>query len=88
MAFDDDVANGKIKLIDDSYLRKIRMYEKFIEHVNDNKLIYEASDLGEVHAISLARTLGAVSVVTDDIKERGPHYYLLREVESDILPFA
>ena len=63
-AFDDNVAHGKIKLIDDSYLRKIRMYEKFIEHVNDNKLIYEASDLGEVYAIALARTLGAISVVT------------------------
>jgi hypothetical protein len=87
-AFDNDVAHGKIELIDDSYLREIRMYENFIKHVNDNRLIYEASDLGEVYAIALARTLGAISVVTDDIKERGPHYFLLREVDSDILPFA
>lgn len=86
--FDTDVSNGKIKLIDNACLRQKRMYEIFEEHVYDNRLIYAPSDLGEVYAIALARTLGAISVVTDDIKKGGPHYLLLREKNSDIIPFA
>ncbi len=36
----------------------------------------------------MAKTLGCISLVTDDIKERGPHYTLMRTLESDVIPFA
>ena len=45
-------------------------------------------DLGEVYAIALAKTLGCISLVTDDIKEYGPHYTLMRIPDSDVIPFA
>ena len=50
--------------------------------------MFECSDLGEVYAISMAKTLGCISLVTDDIKERGPHYTLMRIPDSDVMPFA
>lgn len=31
---------------------------------------------------------GCVSLVTDDIKERGPHYKLMKIPDSDVMPFA
>jgi putative acetyltransferase len=40
--------------------------------------LFDGGDLGEVYAISVAKTLGCISLVTDDIKERGPHYTLMR----------
>ena len=51
-------------------------------------MLFRSSDLGEVYAISLARTLGCMCLVTDDIKERGPHYTLMRTPDSDVMPFA
>lgn len=36
----------------------------------------------------MAKTLGCISLVTDDIKERGPHYTLMRIPDSDVMPFA
>jgi len=86
--FDDDVTSGKIDLVTDSYLRKIGMYSIFQAHVKDLRILFEGSDLGEVYAISLAKTLGCISLVTDDIKERGPHYTLMRTPDSEVMPFA
>ena len=86
--FDHDVEIGKIELITDSYLIDIGMYNVFRQYVKDLKLLFEYGDLGEVYAISLAKTLGCISLVTDDIKERGPHYTLMRIPESDVMPFA
>lgn len=42
-------------------------------------------DLGEVYAISLAQTLGAYSLVTNDTKQGGPYMSLL-QFEDDIMP--
>ena len=42
---------------------------------------------GEVYAISLAQTLGAYSIVTDDTKQGGPYMSLL-QFEDDIMPFT
>jgi hypothetical protein len=55
--------------------------------LKDNRILYDGSDLGEVYAMSMAMTLGCISLVTDDIKERGPHYTLLRVPDSDGMPF-
>lgn len=86
--FDEDVSSGKIELINESYLRSIGMLPVFRMHVQETRILYNGSDLGEVYAISLARTLGCVCLVTDDIKERGPHYTLMRTPDSDVMPFA
>ncbi len=86
--FDKDVESGKIELITDSYLRSIGMYTVFQQHVKDVIILFDVGDLGEVYAISMAKTLGCISLVTDDIKERGPHYTLMRIPESDVIPFA
>lgn len=86
--FDKDVELGKIELITDSYLRSINMYDVFQHHVKDIRILFDGGDLGEVYAISMAKTLGCISLVTDDIKERGPHYTLMRIPDSDVMPLA
>ena len=86
--FDNDVENGKIELITNEYLKNINMYSVFLQQVKEHRILFEGSDLGEVYAISLAKTLGCMCLVTDDIKERGPHYTLMRIPDSDVIPFA
>lgn len=86
--FDKDVKDEKIELITDDYLISIGMYKIFQQHVKENRILFDGGDLGEVYAIALAKTLGCVSLVTDDIKERGPHYTLMRIPDSDVIPFA
>jgi len=87
-AFDYDVKLEKIELITDAYLKEIGMFNVFQEHVKDLRILFDGGDLGEVYAISMAKTLGCISLVTDDIKERGPHYTLMRSPDSDVIPFA
>lgn len=55
--------------------------------VNENRHLYGSGDLGEVYAISLAQTLGAYSLVTDDTKQGGPYMSLL-QFDDDIMPFT
>ena len=86
--FDADVRTGKIQIIDDEYLKKIRMYPSFLDYLNEEKILYNSTDLGEVYAISLARTLGLSTLVTDDVKEYGPHFTLMRLPDGEIIPFA
>lgn len=50
-------------------------------------MLYGTGDLGEVYAISLAQTLGAYSLVTDDTKQGGP-YMSLMQFNDDIMPFT
>lgn len=86
--FDEDVRDGKIIIITKDYLKSIHMYKPFEEKVKDNQILYSINDKGEVYAISLALTLGAITLITDDIKERGPHYTLIRQPYCEIIPFA
>ena len=86
--FDKDVEAGKIELISDDYLKSIGMYNVFLQHVKDLRILFNGGDLGEVYAISMAKTLGCICLVTDDIKERGPHYTLMRIPDSDVKPFS
>jgi hypothetical protein len=86
--FDKDVESGQIELITDTYLKEIGMYNIFQSHVRDMRILYGSGDLGEVYAISMAKTIGCISLVTDDIKEYGPHYTLMRIEDSEVMPFA
>ncbi|MCL1874003.1 MAG: hypothetical protein FWF85_07795 [Clostridiales bacterium] len=87
-AFDEDLKNGNYELITNDYLKRIGMYPVFLQQVKEHRILFEGGDLGEVYAISLARTLGCMCLVTDDIKERGPHYTLMRIPDSDVIPLA
>lgn len=84
---DADIAAGKIELYTDQKLKDLQVYKIFKHNVNENRNLYSTGDLGEVYAISLAQTLGAYSLVTDDTKQGGPYMSLL-QFEDDIMPFT
>lgn len=84
---DADIKSGKIKVYTNETLKKQAVLRIFETNVNENKLLYGSGDLGEVYAISLAQTIGAYSLVTDDIKQGGP-YMSLMQLEYDIMPLT
>lgn len=87
-ALTDDIAKEKIKIIREEDLKALGIWYLYRENFEEEKTFYPPSDMGEVHVIALARTLGAVSVVTDDTKDYGPHYYLMRIEGSSNIPFS
>ena len=84
---DSDIAAGRIELYTDQKLEDLQVYKIFQYNVNENRNLYGTGDLGEVYAISLAQTLGAYSLVTDDTKQGGPYMSLL-QFEDNIMPFT
>lgn len=84
---DADINTGKIKLYTDQMLKDIKVYKIFENNVKENKNLYGSGDLGEVYAISLAQTIGAYTLVTDDTKQGGPYMSLL-QFEDDVMPFT
>lgn len=84
---DDDIASGNIELYTDQKLKHLTVHKVFENNVKENRLLYGDGDLGEVYAISLAQTLGAYSLVTDDTKQGGPYMSLL-QFEDDVMPFT
>ena len=85
-AVDRDIAEGKIELYSDEILKAQGIYRMFENNVKENRLLYGTGDLGEVYAISLAQTVGAYSLVTDDTKQGGP-YMSLMQLDYDVKPF-
>lgn len=86
-AVDADIEVGKIELYTNAKLKEQGVYRIFENNVKDNRWLYMSGDLGEVYAISLAQTIGAYSLVTDDIKQGGP-YMSLVHLDYDIKPFT
>ena len=84
---DSDIASGKIELYTDQRLKELQVYKIFENNVLENRNLYGSGDLGEVYAISLAQTIGAYSLVTDDTKQGGPYMSLL-QFDDDIMPFT
>lgn len=84
---DADIASGRIEVYTDQRLKELAIYRLFDNNFKENRLLYGAGDLGEVYAISLAQTLGAYSLVTDDTKQGGPYMSLL-QFEDDVMPFT
>lgn len=84
---DQDIVTGKIEVYSNQKLRDLHVYTIFEHYVKDNRYLYGTGDLGEVYAISLAQTLGAYSLITDDTKQGGPYMSLL-QFEDDIMPFT
>ena len=71
----------------DQNLKDLQVFKIFEHNVKENRNLYGTGDLGEVYAISLAQTLGAYSLVTDDTKQGGPYMSLL-QFEDEIMPFT
>lgn len=86
--FMNDVESGKVQIIDDHWLEAHGLLSLFRSYFEEERLLYDFGDKGEVCAIALARTLGVMSVVTDDTKQRGPHATLMRLPNTDVIPFA
>ena len=84
---DSDIASGKIELYTNQKLKELQVYKIFENNVLENRNLYGSGDLGEVYAISLAQTIGAYSLVTDDTKQGGPYMSLL-QFDGDIMPFT
>lgn len=84
---DSDISSGKIELYTDQKLKDLQIYKIFEYNFSENRNLYGAGDLGEVYAISLAQTLGAYSLVTDDTKQGGPYMSLL-QFEDNVMPFT
>lgn len=84
---DSDIASGKIELYTDQKLKDLQIYKIFEYNFSENRNLYDTGDLGEVYAISLAQTLGAYSLVTDDTKQGGPYMSLL-QFEDEVMPFT
>ncbi len=84
---DADIASGKIEIYTNQRLKEMAVYRIFENNVRENRILYDTGDLGEVYAISLAQTLGAYALVTDDIKQGGPYMSLL-QFEDEAMPFT
>ena len=84
---DADIASGKLKIYTREKLKSQSVLKMFQNNVDENRLLYGTGDLGEVYAISLAQTIGAYSLVTDDIKPGGPYMFLL-QLEYEVMPFT
>ncbi len=85
-AVDEDITSGNIELYTDQKLKDLAVLKIFENNVKENRCLYGTGDLGEVYAISLAQTLGAYSLVTNDIKQGGPYMSLL-QFEDEVMPF-
>ena len=68
-AVDADIASGIIIIYTEQKLKEQAVFRIFESNVKENRWLYGTGDLGEVYAISLAQTLGAYALVTDDIKQ-------------------
>lgn len=86
-AVDVDIEAGKIEVYTDAKLKEQCVYKMFENNVKENRLLYGTGDLGEFYAISLAQTIGAYSLVTDDTKQGGP-YMSLMQLDYDVKPFT
>lgn len=84
---DSNIASGKIELYTDQKLKDLQIYKILEYNFSENRNLYGTGDLGEVYAISLAQTLGAYSLVTDDTKQGGPYMSLL-QFEDEVMPFT
>ena len=84
---DSDISSGKIELYTDQKLKDLQIYKIFEYNFSENRNLYGTGDLGEVYAISLAQTLGAYSLVTDDTKQGEPYMSLL-QFEDNVMPFT
>lgn len=83
-----DIEDGKVILETEETLRNKGLWVAFKEYFDSDMELYEPGDTGEVYAIVLARVIGAVSIVTDDTKDRGPHKTLMMLPDNEVIPLT
>lgn len=83
--FSLDVIEGRIKIVSNSDLNKMGVKRLFDDYLRDYEYLF---DRGELYAVSLAKAVGLIALVSDDTKEFGPHQTLVRELIEDVIPFA
>jgi hypothetical protein len=87
--FRKDVQSGRIRILGDRELNTMGMLSIYRWHFGIEDAIYSnPTDKGEARCISLARTLGASALLTDDWKDGGPYRTLLMDARASILPFT
>ena len=84
---DKDISSSRIIRYTDDDLREMSIYSLFVKNVKDNRILYDTGDMGEVYAISLAQALGIDCLVTDDIKQGGPHMSLMQFEDYIVRPY-
>jgi predicted nucleic acid-binding protein len=87
-AFRQDIDSVRIEEVTNDRLNQMGILSLYRQHYKDNEILYNPADKGEVCAIALARTLGISALITDDIKEYGPHFTLISEPDTSVFPFA
>lgn len=83
--FLEDVENELITIIYNSDLIKMGIKGLFEGYLQDYNYLF---DMGEIHAIALAKAMGIVTFLSDDTKEDGPHETLVKELIEDVIPFS
>lgn len=83
--FKKDIDSGRISLITSAKLAEMGIKGLFEEYKESNKYLF---DIGELHAIALAKAMGIVAFVSDDTKDEGPHQTLVKELIQGVMPFA
>lgn len=83
--FKKDIAEGRIILVTDAVLIKLGIKGLFENYKESNKYLF---DIGELHAVSLAKAMGIVAFLSDDTKTNGPHETLVKELIEGVIPFA
>ncbi|WP_411679871.1 hypothetical protein [Clostridium thailandense] len=83
--FKKDIDCGRVKLITNVDLVNMGVKGLFEEYKESNKYLF---DIGELHAIALAKAMGILAFVSDDTKDEGPHQTLVKELIEGVMPFA
>lgn len=80
-----DIDEGRVEIVRYRDLIEMDIENLFAEYKNDYKYLF---DDGELYAVVLAKAMGIDAFVSDDTKDYGPHYSLVREIIEDVIPFA
>lgn len=83
--FKKDIDDERVKLITNADLIDLGIKGLFEDYKESNKYLF---DIGELHAIALAKAMGIVAFVSDDTKDEGPHQTLVKELIEGVMPFA
>jgi predicted nucleic acid-binding protein len=80
-----DTALKQIQIVTSRDLISMDVKSLFDSYLRDYQDLF---DTGEMHAVALAKSLGITALVSDDTKEYGPHETLVKELITDVIPFA
>lgn len=83
--FTSDIEKGLAEIITSKDLSDMGIKGIFEMYKRENEYLF---DMGELYAISLAKSMGLLAFISNDTKEFGPHETLVRELIEDVIPFA